>query len=455
MKRLLTSCFGLGRLPIAPGTWGSLPVAIIFGLMCQFHLSDLSISIVMAALVLAGSVICVKFAPAAIAATGKNDPGEVVADELAGQAVTFWAVLFLSLDTLSTGQICITAVLGFLLFRLFDIAKPWPIHKLEKLPKGWGILADDLLAGVYAGIVLFFCHEIGLVNYISVIFIHSEDSSLNVLHAAVLGIVQGLTEFLPVSSSGHLVLFENLFDFDPETSEMLLFDLAVHVGTVASIFIVFRKSIAALVRNLFVCGKYGKNPVEIYQKSPAVHILVLAIFATFVTGVFGLLGEKYFTAARGSLVTVALMWFITGTLLLITDSRKRARLGLRQFGIWAAMVVGIAQAAAIMPGISRSGATICAAILIGLRRRWAVEFSFLIAIPAILGATAVQLIKDFAQISSGSLPIGPVLVGTAAAALTGILALKLLIKTSRTANLKYFAFYCYILACFVLVYLLR
>jgi undecaprenyl-diphosphatase len=365
------------------------------------------------------------------------------------------AVLFLTLDTLSSGQICITAVLGFLLFRLFDIAKPWPIHKLEKLPRGWGILADDLLAGVYAGIVLFFCHEIGLVNYISGIFIHSEGSSLNVLHAVFLGIVQGITEFLPVSSSGHLVLFENLFHFDPETPEMLLFDLAVHVGTVAAIFIVFRKSIAALARNLFVCGKYGKNPVEIYQKSPGVHILVLAIIATFVTGVFGLLGEKYFTAARGSLVTVALMWFITGTLLLFTDSRKKARVGLRQFGISAAMVVGIAQAAAIMPGISRSGATICAAILIGLRRRWAVEFSFLIAVPAILGATAVQLIKDFDQISSGNLPIGPVLFGTVAAAITGILALKLLIKTSRTANLKYFAFYCYILACFVLVYLLR
>ena len=113
MKRMLTSCFGLGRLPVAPGTWGSLPVMIIFGLMCQIHLPELSISIVMAALALAGSVICVKFAPEAIAATGKNDPGEVVADELAGQAVTFLAVMFLSLDTLSTGQICITAVFGF------------------------------------------------------------------------------------------------------------------------------------------------------------------------------------------------------------------------------------------------------------------------------------------------------------------------------------------------------
>ena len=80
MKRLLTSCFGLGRLPLAPGTWGSLPVVVILGLMCQFHLSGPSISIVMAALAIAGSIICVKFAPDVIAATGNNDPGEVVAD---------------------------------------------------------------------------------------------------------------------------------------------------------------------------------------------------------------------------------------------------------------------------------------------------------------------------------------------------------------------------------------
>jgi undecaprenyl-diphosphatase len=455
MKRLLASCFGLGRLPLAPGTWGSLPTAIIFGLMWHFHASGISISIAMAALALAGSIVCVRFAPVVIRATGKGDPGEVVADELAGQAVTFLFIPFLTLETFSTGQIWVTTVAGFLLFRLFDIAKPWPIRRLEKLPEGWGVLADDLLAGVYAGIVLLLCYKIGLIRYISGLFVCSEGSSLGVLHAVILGIVQGVTEFLPVSSSGHLVLFENLFNFDPETPEMLLFDLAVHVGTVAAIFIVFRKSIAAFVRNLLVCGKYGKSPVEIYKKSPSVHVLVLAILATSVTGTCGLLGEKYFTAARGRLLIVASMWIVTGTLLLITDLRKKSRLGLRQFGIWAAIVVGLAQAAAIMPGISRSGATICAAILLGLRRRWAVEFSFLIAIPAILGATVVQSVKDFAQISSGSLPIGSVVIGSVAAALTGILALKLLIKTSRTANLKYFAFYCYFLACFVLVYRLR
>jgi phosphatidylglycerophosphatase A len=154
MKRLLASCFGLGRLPIAPGTWGSLPVVVIFAVMCQFQLPTPSITLVMAILVIAGSVICVKFAPAAIAATGKDDPGEVVADELAGQALTFLVIPFFIPVILTPGQICIITSAGFLLFRFFDITKPWPIRKLEKFPKGWGILADDLLAGVFAAIVL-------------------------------------------------------------------------------------------------------------------------------------------------------------------------------------------------------------------------------------------------------------------------------------------------------------
>ena len=149
MKRLLTSCFGLGRLPVAPGTWGSLPVAMIFGLMGHFHVSPLTMSIVMAAVALVSSAICVGYAPAAIAATGKSDPGEVVVDELAGQAMTFLAI-----GAMPVKQVWLVAGGGFALFRIFDIAKPWPIRKLETLPKGWGILADDLLAGVYAWIVL-------------------------------------------------------------------------------------------------------------------------------------------------------------------------------------------------------------------------------------------------------------------------------------------------------------
>ena len=98
------------------------------------------------------SAICVEYAPSAIAATGKNDPGEVVVDEVAGQAITFLAI-----GAMPVKQVWLVAAGGFALFRIFDITKPWPIRKLETFPKGWGILADDLLAGVYAWIALQLC----------------------------------------------------------------------------------------------------------------------------------------------------------------------------------------------------------------------------------------------------------------------------------------------------------
>jgi len=449
MRRLLVSCFGLGWLPVAPGTWGSLPPAMLFALMCYLGSAAAAISITMAVLALAGSVVCIKFAPFVIAATDETDPREVVADEFAGQAITF---LFITAVPIS--NIWVAGLLGFLLFRFFDILKPWPIRKFEKLPKGWGILADDLMAGVYAGIALLFCLRIGMVEYLSGT-LRFDGSSLNIFSASILGAVQGLTEFLPVSSSGHLVLLENLFHFDPERPEMLLFDLAIHTGTVIAIFIVFRKSIAAFAKNLMAFGKYGSTPIAIYKKSPSVHLLVLAIVTTFVTSVLGLSFKHYFESARGSLAVIAVMWIINATLLLITDWRGKTRLGLRQFGLVAAVIVGLAQTAAIMPGISRSGATICAAILIGLHRRWAVEFSFLIAIPAILGATVVELIQNFDKINSAAMPLSTIIVGPAVAAIVGIAALKILIKVSRKANLKILAFYCYILTCFVFFFLLK
>jgi undecaprenyl-diphosphatase len=405
----------------------------------------------MVGIALAGSVVCVQFAPTVIAATGKKDPGEVVADELAGQAVTFLVGPLLALGAASTEQIWVAALAGFLLFRAFDIAKPWPIHKLEKLPEGWGILADDLLAGVFAAIGLLICSRTGLLDYVSG-WVSLDFSSLNAVSAAFLGAIQGLTEFLPVSSSGHLVLFESWLEFDPEEPRMLLFDLATHVGTLVAIFVVFRKSIASLVKGLFVCGKYGGNPIEIYKRSPSIHLMVLGCVATVITATLGMLLKEHFVAARANLKLVALMWLVTGTLLLITDWRKNTRIGLRQFALWQAVVIGLAQSAALMPGISRSGATICVAILLGLRRRWAIEFSFLLAIPAILGATAIELAQNFGEIGSGSLPISSVLTGMIVAAAVGVLALKVLIRTSRSANLRFFAFYCFILAGLVLAW---
>ena len=149
MKRTLTSCLGLGFLPVAPGTWGSLPPAAVFIILNKLDVPTPVIFIVMLVLALIGSVICVKFAPEIISKTGKDDPREIVADEFAGQSVTF--LLF---TLICKTNIFIAGGVGFGLFRLFDVIKPWPIRKLEKFPKGWGILTDDLLAGLYAAISL-------------------------------------------------------------------------------------------------------------------------------------------------------------------------------------------------------------------------------------------------------------------------------------------------------------
>ncbi len=451
LKRLLTSCLGLGRLPIAPGTWGSLPVAAAFGLLTQFGAPQVVTFMAMCGFIAAGSVICVLCAPAVVKAVGKDDPGEVVADELAGQAVTFLYLPLFIADGISAAESWALATAGFLLFRAFDIMKPWPIRKLERLPGGWGILADDLAAGLCACVLFNVCLLFDVPRILTSIL--AQTRGVSILQGAILGAVQGLTEFLPVSSDGHLVLFEHFFGLQAESQQMLAFDLAVHIGTVFAIFYVFRHSIRNWLTNLACSQRYGPSPLRIYKKSPSVHFLVLAFIANAATALIGLPIKEQFQQARGNLWIVAAMWVFTGTFLIITDFRKHTRLGLRQFCIIGAVIVGIAQATALMPAISRSGMTICAAVLIGLRRRWAVEFSFLCAVPAILGAAGIEFVANYREIvqsvSAGSLIVSPLV-----AAAVGVVALNVLIRASRRAKFKYFGLYCYALAAFVAISLL-
>lgn len=148
MKRMLTSCFGLGLLPLCPGTWGSLPPVVVFMTLALFGIPEFVIVSIMGLFVILGLIACVAFSPAIMEKTGKKDPGEIVADEFAGQAVALLPAAFFS-----NIHCCFIAIICFGFFRLFDITKPFPIRKLEKFPKGWGILADDLMAGVYAAIL--------------------------------------------------------------------------------------------------------------------------------------------------------------------------------------------------------------------------------------------------------------------------------------------------------------
>jgi undecaprenyl-diphosphatase len=448
MKRFFTSCFGLGRLPIAPGTWASLPIVLLFGMLKAMGASPSAITAIMVLMIVYGVVVCIRFAPGVALRLGKTDPAEIVADEWAGQAL-----VFIALGGIDSHLVCTTMVLGFGLFRLFDIFKPWPIRKLEKLPGGIGILADDLAAGAMALIVLLLSWQLGLSELLSGQIRISEE--LNIFTAAILGAVQGVTEFLPVSSDGHLVLLQRWFGMPRgDTGPMIMFDLMVHMGTVASVFIVMRREIVGWLRRLFQFSRYGYIVQQVYSRSPALRILVLAIVADIVTAVGYFMFKSALRSSRDSMWLLVIGWIISGVLLIIIDVRKRGRLGLRKFDAVGAAWVGLAQAVAILPSVSRSGATIATASLFGLKRRWAVEFSFLAGIPLIVAANLKEVYENRDLIEGGGLNGLAYGVGAAVACLVGIFALKLLIRAARRASLKYFGYYCLGLAALVAVYIL-
>jgi len=443
---LLTTCLGLGKLPIAPGTWGSLPPAVVF--MAAGIWFGNTAAIVMMVLLLAGGCAATALcSPSVMATTGRKDPGCIVSDEVAGQSL---ALLLMQLFAPNAG-FCLTAAIGFGLFRVFDILKPWPCRRLEKLPAGWGILADDLAAGLWAAAIWIAGRHLDALHGVAGLF--CERGAMSAGFAAFLGAVQGLTEFLPVSSSGHLVFFESFADgVHTESPEMLLFDLCLHIGTVLSIFVVFWHSIIRFFRQL-ACSLSGRlSPIQRYQQKPSVRFILLAIVATFTTAIFYVLFKDPLESAR-SLKVVASMWLVTAGLLTAADYRHGHK-GLRNFGILMAVIIGIFQGVAILPGVSRSGATVCAAILLGLRTRWAIEFSFLISIPAILGGVAIQAIKNWDSLTNGAIAPAYLFIGMVSAFIMGVISLKILIKLSKRRKLRYFAAYCAILAAITWVYFL-
>ena len=278
--------------------------------------------------------------------------------------------------------------------------------------------------------------------------------SLTIIKAIILGVVQGLTEFLPVSSSGHLVIVEMLMSIDPDDPSVLLFDLAVHIGTLAAVLFVFRRELRRFLKHLMTSlgdlGR-GKSPLQLYRRSASVRVLVLGVVASIPTGAIGVLFKDQFEQAFGSLTAVGCALMVTATLLLLT-SRRRAKRGLRQFGLVDALVVGVAQGLAITPGISRSGSTICAAMLLGLRKRWAAQFSFFIATPAILGAALLKSLEVLSDVEPSTLPWVAIISGTITALLVGYAALKLLLLTIQRSKLAYFSTYCFIIGIGIVIW---
>ena len=244
--------------------------------------------------------------------------------------------------------------------------------------------------------------------------------------SVVLGVVQGLTEFLPVSSSGHLVLLQHFLGFKGDN---LLFDLLVHMATLLAVVVYFWRDLVALARSLV-----DREAAE--ERRLLFYILV----ATVVTGTIGLtfkgLLESLFYSPRLVVVTLG----ITGLVLFLAERFSWGHRSMYRFGWGPSALVGLAQGVAIVPGISRSGSTVAAALLLGMDREQAGRYSFLIAIPAIAGAFVLE-VKGVKGLPSAD--IGPYLVGMAAAFLVGLASIKVFLKAITSKRLTWFAYYCW------------
>ena len=252
---------------------------------------------------------------------------------------------------------------------------------------------------------------------------------MTLFEAIILGIVQGLTEFLPVSSSGHLELGKAILGDTSIPQESMMFTVVVHFATALATLVIYRSEVARITGGLM----QRKNNEE-FQFS--MKILLSMIPAAAIGVIFADELELLFDK---QIILVGVMLWVTGILLMVAD---RAKNTVKDVSFGHSIIIGIAQAIAILPGISRSGATISTSVLLGVDRNKAASFSFLMVVPLILGKIAKDLIDGGLHINSDQ--FGILIAGFIAAFVTGLFACQWMIRLVRNAQLKYFSYYCFL-----------
>lgn len=241
---------------------------------------------------------------------------------------------------------------------------------------------------------------------------------------------QGLTEFLPVSSSAHLILLEELLGINPPG---ITLEVALHFGTALAVLLVFRKRITQVILSLF--------QARLWKTSTDFRFLLLLIVGSVPAGVVGFFSRSLFKEIFDS--PQASLWASTALLVtgFVLHFTKYASHSQKKMGFWNVLTIGISQAASILPGLSRSGLTIATGLLFGLNRDEVVEFSFLLALPAIFGAVWVERVEFYSSLKEGDWTF--LLIGTFFAFTSGLLAIKLLLTIVRKGRLNRFAYYCW------------
>jgi len=271
---------------------------------------------------------------------------------------------------------------------------------------------------------------------------------MDTITSLLLGIIQGLTEFLPISSSGHLVLFQNLFGLQ---EPVLLFDTSLHLGTLVAVCVYFRSDLKQMIVETFkfiIDFIQGRRNLKEIHDAPHVSLALWVLVGTIPTALIGLSFRLSLEKLFGSLFWVGIMLIFTGLILAVTRLIPTDYTNRRGVGLLAALAIGTAQGLALIPGISRSGATIACGMLFKIKRDLAARFSFLLSIPAIIGALVLQLNAE----GINNIGILPLVTGFVFSILVGLLSLKILMSIVRKGNLYYFAPYCWAVGLFVLTF---
>lgn len=268
---------------------------------------------------------------------------------------------------------------------------------------------------------------------------------MNILQGIIIGIVQGLTEFLPVSSSAHLIFIQKLLGVESS----LAFDTFLHLGSLLAVLIFFRADIYKMLNAwLFSLEDIVKHRFkEGFYEDPYKRLAWYVILATIPVGIVGIFFESQIDALfAGALYVPGFFLFVTGTILYLSQRIVSGQIDMSHIGWAQSLFMGLGQACAIMPGLSRSGTTIAAGLVAGLDKEFAAKFSFILSIPAIFGAFLVQL-KDIGLSMSGD--GAAIILGFVAAFVSGYLAIKWLLDLIQNKSLDIFAFYCWIVGVIV------
>ena len=286
---------------------------------------------------------------------------------------------------------------------------------------------------------------------------------MTIIQSVFLGIIQGITEFLPVSSSGHLTILQNLCGI--QTDGGLLFDVMLHIGTVVAICIVFRRDILRMigetVRMINDLGKnisvffHNKKDQDARRYKKILHnnyrrFVVMVICATIPTGIIGFAAQDLIALASKSLLAPGIGLIMTAILLIISDAVETGNKIPKDISFTSSFLIGISQGLSTLPGLSRSGTTIAACLISGYDKRFAVKYSFIMAIPAILGAACLEI----SQIGGSNVSISQFfiyLVGAVVSGIVGYFCMKKMLTIVRKKKFRGFAIYCLILGCISLI----